>query len=154
MHYLGNIEILDPTCNLSTIMDGRGGIFTWVPKDAILEFNLIYFHPDKVRGNHYHPEFTEYLLVVEGSGVLVTANPAGGPDLVLHVSKGTCFRTPPGTAHAFHAITHATAISMLTKPWDTCEKPIVHQALVPMDEQYKQYAKQQGFVHSIQEKIK
>ena len=30
--------LLKPTCNINTVADGRGGIFTWVPKDDIKEF--------------------------------------------------------------------------------------------------------------------
>ena len=36
-------EILHPTCNLDTIKDQRGGIFTWLPKEPIVEFNMLYF---------------------------------------------------------------------------------------------------------------
>lgn len=57
---LGNIEILASSCNISTVQDGRGGIFTWIPQVPIVEFNLLYFHPNKIRGNHFHPEFMEY----------------------------------------------------------------------------------------------
>ena len=60
----GDIEVLSPTCNLTTIADGRGGIFTWIPSEPLLEFNMLYFKPGKVRGNHSHPEFVEYFLVV------------------------------------------------------------------------------------------
>ena len=63
MNKFGNIEILTPSCNLSTIDDGRGGIFTWIPDEPLKEFNMLYFKPGKVRGNHYHPEFTEYFLI-------------------------------------------------------------------------------------------
>ena len=66
MNKFGNIEILIPSCNLSTIDDGRGGIFTWIPDEPLMEFNMLYFKPGKVRGNHYHPEFTEYFLVTDG----------------------------------------------------------------------------------------
>ncbi len=136
MQKLGNIEILTSSCNLSTIKDGRGGIFTWMPQEPILEFNLLYFLPNKVRGNHYHPEFVEYFLVVEGSGVIVTKNPKGGRDFVMHASKGTCIRIPKGVSHVFHAITEATCISMLSKPWDECNPPIIREHLVPFDKQY------------------
>ena len=64
-------EILKPSCNIDTITDGRGGIFTWLPKEPILEFNMLYFNPGKIRGFHYHPHFVEYVLVVEGNGVMV-----------------------------------------------------------------------------------
>jgi mannose-6-phosphate isomerase-like protein (cupin superfamily) len=143
MQKLGNIEILQSSCNLSTVKDGRGGIFTWVPTDPILEFNMLYFLPNKVRGNHFHPEFTEYFLVVDGSGVLVTPDPAGGKDLVHHMSKGSCVKTPPNTPHAFHAITQVTAVSMLSTPWDQCQKPIIHEVLIPFDTGYVEYREKQ-----------
>jgi dTDP-4-dehydrorhamnose 3,5-epimerase-like enzyme len=69
MNKLGNIDILKSSCNFETVQDGRGGIFTWVPDHDIKEYNMIYFRPNKIRGNHYHPEFTEYFLVVNGTVV-------------------------------------------------------------------------------------
>ena len=33
------IEKLSPTCNLDTIRDGRGGIFTFYPEDPIVEIS-------------------------------------------------------------------------------------------------------------------
>lgn len=120
------IQILPPSCNLDTVRDGRGGIFTWVPQDKIAEFNLLYFQPGKTRGNHYHPEFNEYFLVVEGEGVMVTRDTPESPEEVIHMSKGMCVRNPIGVAHAFYAITPVTAVAMLSKPWDDCNPPIVH----------------------------
>jgi mannose-6-phosphate isomerase-like protein (cupin superfamily) len=125
METVGNIKVLRPSCNPSTVYDGRGGIFTWVPQDDIKEFNLLYFKPGKSRGNHYHPEFNEYFLVVDGSGVMVTREDEESPEEVIHMSKGMCVRTPAGTSHAFYAITEVSAIAMLTKPWDDCDEPIV-----------------------------
>lgn len=118
-------EIFYPTCNLVTISDGRGGIFTWIPKDAIVEFNMLYFQPGKTRGNHFHEEFTEYFLVVEGSGVMVSKH-ADDPtkERIIHMSKGMCVRTPKKVAHAFYAITPVTAIALLSKKWDDCKAPI------------------------------
>lgn len=124
------IEILRPTCNLDTVRDGRGGIFTWVPQDKIMEFNMLYFQPGKTRGNHFHPEFTEYFLVVEGSGIMVTKDSDDAPEEVIHMNKGMCVRTPMGVAHAFYAITSVTAIALLTKPWDQCNPPIVRMDVV------------------------
>ena len=43
------VQILKPDCNLETIRDGRGGIFTWIPKEPIVEFNMLYFNPGKVK---------------------------------------------------------------------------------------------------------
>ena len=124
------IEILKPTCNPETVRDGRGGIFTWVPQDKITEFNLLYFRPGKTRGNHYHPEFNEYFLVVEGEGVMVTKDSQDAPEEVIHMSKGMCVRTPAGVAHTFYAITSVTVIAMLSKPWDECKPPIVRMDVI------------------------
>lgn len=127
------IKILKPSCNLDTVRDGRGGIFTWVPEDKLAEFNMLYFLPGKTRGNHYHPEFTEYFLVVEGQGVMVTKESEDAPEEVIHMSKGMCTRAPMGVAHAFYAITPVTAIAMLTKPWDECHPPIVRVNVIDRD---------------------
>ena len=58
------VEILKPECNLETVRDGRGGIFTWIPDEPLVEFNMLYFQPGKTRGFHYHPHFIEYSLVI------------------------------------------------------------------------------------------
>ncbi len=124
-------EILYPSCNLMTVSDGRGGIFTWIPQEPLVEFNMLYFQPGKTRGNHYHPEFNEYFLVVEGSGVMVSkdAEQTGG-EKIIHMSKGMCVRTPKGVTHAFYAITPVTAVAMLSKKWDDSNPPIVRQDLI------------------------
>ena len=139
---LGNIEILQSSCNISTVQDGRGAIFTWVPEDAILEFNMLYFLPNKIRGNHYHPEFIEYFLIVDGTVVMVTKDPETGQEINMQASRGVCFRTPPNTPHAVHAITESICISLLTKPWDTCNPPIVYEELVDFDQDYVDFMKE------------
>jgi len=138
---LGNIDIIMASCNIKTVQDGRGAIFTWLPDTPILEFNLLYFQPNKIRGNHHHPEFVEYFLIVQGSVVMVTRDPATGKELNMHASQGICFRTPPNTPHAVHAITESVCISMLTKPWDQCDRPIVYHDLVDFDPEYLAHMK-------------
>ena len=124
-------EILYPSCNLMTVSDGRGGIFTWIPKEPLVEFNMLYFQPGKTRGNHYHPEFVEYFLVVEGSGVMVSKDSGvEGGECIIHMSKGMCVRNPKGVSHAFYAITPVTAIAMLSKKWDDCKPPIIREDLI------------------------
>ena len=95
------IEILKPDCNLETIKDGRGGIFTWIPKEPIVEFNMLYFNAGKVRGFHFHPHFIEYLLVVDGNGTLVTREDPKdkNTESFIHLSKGMCTRTEKNTYH-------------------------------------------------------
>lgn len=152
--YLGNLEILRPSCNMSTIEDGRGGIFTWMFDEKIVELNLIYYQPNKVRGNHYHPEFNEYWMLIDGNGVKVTQDPNTKKKIVRHVGSGTMVRVPKNTTHSFHAITESKAISLLTKYWDHCKKPIVHEELIDIGQDYKNYAKQKGFRYSAEELIR
>lgn len=128
------LEILYPSCNPNTLWDGRGGIFTWVPPDPILEFNLIYYNPGSLRGLHYHPEFVEYLLIVDGSGGLISSEEDELPedhDSVVPLSKGTCVRMPSGTRHTVYAVTPMTGVAMLTRRWDDCEVPAVRVGAPP-----------------------
>lgn len=122
----GKYGIFRPTCNIETVLDGRGGIFTWVPKEPIREFNMLYFTPGASRGDHYHPEFTEYFLVVEGSGIMVFKEPNGQRE-VFKMSRGDCSYAKPGISHAFHAINQVISVAMLTKPWDECNPPIIRK---------------------------
>ena len=128
--YFGGIELLDASCNISTIKDGRGGIFSWVPEDDIKEWTMLYFTSNNIRGNHYHPEFTEYFLIVSGTVVLVTRDLETKKDINMIMGSGMCFRTPPGIPHAVYAVTDAVCISFLTKPWDSCKNPIIFEDLV------------------------
>lgn len=123
------IEELKPSSNLDTIRDGRGGIFTFIPKDPIVEFNYNIIKAGKVRGNHYHPEFDEYFLLVKGEGVIITRDDPNAEDEFIFLSPGHCTYTPKGTRHVFVAITDCVAIAMLTKKWDKCENPIIHENL-------------------------
>lgn len=130
------IEVLRPECNLDTVRDGRGGIFTWVPPEPIVEFNLLYFRPGKIRGLHYHEHFVEYLLVVDGHGVLVTKDDVDDPDCpeeFILLSRGVCTRTPKGVVHTLHAMTELTVVAMLTEQWDHCDPPLVQIAPLPTD---------------------
>ncbi len=52
---------LAPECNLTTLTDGRGGIFTYYPQDPIVEWNLLFTHQGESRGFHFHKEFDEYV---------------------------------------------------------------------------------------------
>ena len=121
------VTIIMPTCNLETVKDGRGGIFTWLPKEPLVEFNMLYFNPGKVRGFHFHPEFIEYLLVVNGNGTLVYRDDANDKktEKFIHLSKGICTRTDKNTYHTVYAITEMTIVAMLTKRWDHSNTPII-----------------------------
>ena len=122
-----DFEILYPSCNLDTITDGRGGIFTWIPKEPIVEYNMLYFKPGKSRGFHYHPEFVEYVLVVDGQGTMVVKK--DDEEKIIHLSKGVSTRTAPFIYHTIYAITVLTLVAMLTKKWDDCDNPVIREEL-------------------------
>ncbi len=67
---------------------------------------------------------------------MVTKDPATGKEINMLASRGVCFRTPPNTPHAVHAITQSICISCLTKPWDKCDRPIVYEDLIPFNSDY------------------
>jgi quercetin dioxygenase-like cupin family protein len=115
---------LTPQCNLETVRDGRGGIFTYYPEDApIVEWNLIFTKSGGARGFHYHSEFDEYILIAAGHGTYVERRQDGTEDFVK-VAAGDCLHFPPGTAHTVYAITDMRMVAMLTKRWDDCDQPI------------------------------
>lgn len=128
-NWFGGIEILSGSSNPETLSDGRGGIFTWIPNEDIREFNLLYFNAGKVRGNHYHPEFTEYFMVVAGAITLFTIDPDSRKSINMLCGEGSVFKSAPFVPHAIHAITDSKCISLITKPWDECEVPIVYTNL-------------------------
>lgn len=122
------IQKFVPDCNLETIKDGRGAIFSYVPDFPILEWTHQFIKAGKIRGNHCHPEFDEYILLVAGNGVEV-AQGADGGETRIDMGKGTCIFIPRGTYHVFLAITDCESVSFLTKKWDDCDKPILHSNL-------------------------
>ncbi|MEI6391326.1 MAG: cupin domain-containing protein [Verrucomicrobiota bacterium] len=124
-----NIKAFKPACNLNTIRDGRGAIFTFVPDQPILEWTHQFIKAGKIRGNHCHPEFDEYILLVDGNGVEVEKNPETGKDAFVNLAKGDCVYIPRNTYHVFLAITDCQSVSFLTKRWDDCKAPIIHQNL-------------------------
>ena len=118
-----------PNCNLNTIRDGRGAIFSFVPEAPIIEFTHQFIKAGKIRGNHCHTEFDEYILLVDGEGVEVEVDTKSDKESFIYMNKGECIYIPRKTYHVFLAITDCQSVSFLTKRWDDCNKPIVHQNL-------------------------
>jgi len=119
---------LEPECNLDTVKDGRGGIFTFYPQDApIVEWNLIFTAAGQTRGFHSHAEFDEYILVTYGHGTYVDLRDDGSEGF-FKVSAGDCLHFPSGTPHTLYAITDMRLVAMLTKRWSECDVPITRIA--------------------------
>jgi quercetin dioxygenase-like cupin family protein len=117
------IRRMDPECNLVTVRDGRGGIFTYYPQDPIVEYNLIFTKSGEARGFHLHKEFDEYVLVTSGHGTYVERH-EDGTESFVKVAAGDALHLPSGTAHTLYAITDMRTVALLTKRWDDCDEPL------------------------------
>ena len=116
----------EPRIYVDTLLDGRGGIFNWVPEYALKEFNFMFYNKGIKRGNHYHPHFDEYMILTSGEGLSVS----GKDKHTIYMSKGICIYVPKGVSHVFHAITDCSAVSFLSKLWDESDPPIIHEELL------------------------
>lgn len=115
---------LEPECNLETVRDGRGGIFTYYPQDEpIVEWNLLFTRAGQARGFHFHKEFDEYVLITSGHGTYVEKR-ADGSEGFFKVAAGDCLHFPKLTAHTIYAISDMRMVAMLTKRWNDCDDPI------------------------------
>ncbi len=114
---------VDPMCNLTTLVDGRGGIFTYYPLQPIVEWNLLFTRAGEARGFHYHKEFDEYILITSGDGVYIEQLDDGSNSFVK-VAGGDCLHFPIGTRHTLRAITDMRLVALLTKRWDDCDEPL------------------------------
>lgn len=113
-----------PECNLSTLDDGRGGIYTYYPDTPIVEVTVLFTRAGESRGFHYHKEFDEYALIVEGVGVYIEECGKGNDNPFVHVGKGDFIQLKSGVAHTLRPISDMTTVAFLTKKWNDCEEPI------------------------------
>lgn len=121
---MSNIVKMTPECNLMTLSDGRGGIFTFYPDRPILEVTPIFTKAGEMRGFHYHKEFEEYVLVMEGHGVYVEEAGHGNNNPFVKVGPGDCVQFKIGVSHTLRPITDMSMVALLTKRWHDCTEPI------------------------------
>ena len=50
-----------------------------------------------------------------------------GKEELLYAGKGDCVYIPQGVPHVTYAITDFNMVTFLTKKWDDCKEPIVHE---------------------------
>ena len=67
--------------------------------------------------------------MVNGEGVEVEKNNNTGEEREIYLAKGECVFIPRNTYHVFLAITDCESVSFLTKRWDDCDDPIIHENL-------------------------
>lgn len=115
------LDILDSR----DFVDERGVIRSYFPPDAIVEYNLMTIEPGHVRGMHWHPHFTEYLLFASGDGVVEWLDIDTGECGNINIHPGLSTRAVPRVAHCVRATTPVTFVAMLTRRWDDSDPPIV-----------------------------
>ena len=59
----------------------------------------------------------------------VEKDPETGKENFYYLAKGECIFIPRNTYHVFLAITECESVSFLTKRWDDCKNPIIHENL-------------------------
>lgn len=118
-----SIRHVVPECNLVTLEDGRGGIFTYYPETPIVEWNLLFTKAGESRGFHFHKEFDEYVLITSGHGAYLGCD-EDGTEQVHKVAAGDCLHFPKRTPHTLRAITDMRMVALLTKRWDDCAEPL------------------------------
>jgi len=120
---MNKIIKLTASINPSTVIDGRGLIATYLPVGQLIhEWNYIVTLKGSQRGHHYHKEFDEYIMFVEGSGVYTEIS--NGISLATMVSSGDCILIPRMVVHTFYPLADSKVIALLTKQWDHCNEPI------------------------------
>ena len=117
------ISKLHPDINPQTLIDKRGGIFTFYPNEhPICEWSYIITNVNSTRGFHYHKEFDEYILIISGSGIYVEKY--ADKLIPTYVSEGDCIFIPRFTPHIYYPATDTKKIAMITKKWNECTEPI------------------------------
>lgn len=118
----GRIQLLTPDISDKAI-DNRGAIYSYVPYDKIVEFVYIDTKAGVRRGQHFHTEFDEYILLVHGEGIYLETLDDGNTRKIIF-GPGQCVYIPAGTAHTFVPLSDCKQVSFLTKRWNDCHNPI------------------------------
>lgn len=116
------IRILQPEISDAAV-DARGAIYSYVPAEDIKEFCYITTRAGVTRGHHYHKEFNEYIMLVEGEGIYLCPQPDGTENKIV-VGPGQTIFVPVGCPHTFVPLSDCKSVSMLTKAWNDCDEPI------------------------------
>jgi dTDP-4-dehydrorhamnose 3,5-epimerase-like enzyme len=118
----GKIQVLQPHIADKAI-DNRGAIYSYIPHDNLVEFVYIDTKQGVTRGHHYHEEFDEYIMLVNGEGIYLEKLEDGSTRKIV-MGAGQTIYIPRLTPHTFVPLTDCKSVSMLTKAWDSCNNPI------------------------------
>jgi dTDP-4-dehydrorhamnose 3,5-epimerase-like enzyme len=118
----GKIQLLTPEI-ADKALDSRGAIYSYIPYDSVVEFCYIDTKVGSIRGQHYHKEFDEYIMLVHGEGVYLEQLE---DSTVRKIVMGTGYTVyiPAYTPHTFFPLTDCKSVSFLTKRWNDSKEPI------------------------------
>lgn len=103
--------------------DHRGTVFSYYNfTENFVEYNLMITKKGDVRGYHFHPEFDEYMMVVDGTCLFREYT---NEISEVTLNTGDSILIPKNTPHTFIALTDYKFVSMLTKKWIDCNPPII-----------------------------
>ena len=94
-----------PTAPLELHSDVRGDITDIFYKDNIHHVAVIRSNKGAIRGNHYHKETTQYMLITKGA-LEYWHKPLGSddePNCIL-LKEGDFMETPPNEIHALNIV--------------------------------------------------
>lgn len=77
-----------------------------LPHNDVGNLHVVSLNPDTIRGNHFHPDTREWLLVFDGP-TLVSGRSNGENSInsfLVEEDKPTLFEIPPGVEHAIKNI--------------------------------------------------
>lgn len=119
---MSRIQLLTPDINDKAV-DHRGAIYSYIPHDNIVEFVYIDTKAGVTRGHHYHTEFDEYIMLVNGEGIYLEPLDDGTTRKIV-MAPGFVVYIPAHTPHTFVPLSDCKSVSFLTKRWDDCTTPI------------------------------
>ena len=93
----------------NTFKDYRGSILTYITDTPIVEFNIIDSIKNTIRGNHYHPEYDEYMLITKGLATFTEY--LNNNSTTIYTPSGTVLHIPVNTSHSSKAITDYNSLA-------------------------------------------
>lgn len=118
----GKLQLLEYDIN-DLAIDNRGAIYSFVPKDPIVEFCYQFTNKNATRGFHYHEEYDEYVMLVDGEWIY-TEYLDNGETRKIVMGPGQTIYIPRLAPHSFVPLTDCKSVSFLTKKWNDCTKPL------------------------------
>ena len=121
---------------LQLARDQRGWVVEPVEErhlTGLRNVHVVWTEPGHVRGNHYHRETTEILLVV-GPARVCWIRGGEAQEVVLAEGEARRFVFPPGVAHAIQNVgTRPMVLASFTdRPYDPTRPDTVRMELIPL----------------------